>query len=254
MPSLFIWGGRGLFFALIVAQCFLLASYPAQYTNNSRWYVVAVSYVPSLVPWTLLVLFQEAKLRRLFYIWGLYVCGLVFSIAFVFEVVGDSLDKERFLGPNVLKATFCFTPLLLLLLLNTASDASEYKDVVFKLCVQMTIDLFDAVEMLDIVLDEKEHNYGIPKGFGVVMIVLACLSFLLSPWQMAENDLDEEKPRRCTAILRNIVEMVVINFAFLIVRLVIFFEYKKDESIFIAKNGIAIILSIIEIRDLRHPI
>jgi len=179
--------------------------------------------VPSLVPWIFLVLFQEAKLRRLFYIWGLYVFGLVVSIAFAFEVVGDSLDKERFLGPNVLKTALCFTPLLRLLLLNTASDASEYKDVVSKLCFQMTIDLFDAVEMLDIVLDEKEHNYGIPKGFGVVMIVLASLSFLLSPWQMAENDLDDEKPRRCTAILRNIVEMVVINFAFLIVRLVILF-------------------------------
>ena len=81
--------------------------------------------------------------------------------------------------------------------------------------------------MLDIVLDEKEHNHGIPKGFGVVMIVLACLSFLLSPWQMAENDLDDEKPRRRTAVLRNIVEMVVINFAFLIVRLVIFFNIRR---------------------------
>lgn len=148
--------------------------------------------------------------------------------------------------------TLCMTPLLLLLLLNTAKDAKECKEVVSKLSYQMAVDLFDAVEMLDIVLDEKEHNYGIPKGFGVVMIILACISFLLSPWQMAENNLREGKLRKRTAICRNIVENVLVNLVFLIVRLVIAFEYKKDESIFIAKNGIAIILAIKEIIDLRN--
>lgn len=43
--------------------------------------------------------------------------------------------------------------------------------------------------------------------------------------------------------------MVFVNFLFLIVRMVIVLKYKKDESIFIAKNGIAIILSIFEICD-----
>ena len=253
MTSLVLCGGRFLFFALIIAQCFLLASYPATYKDNSAWYAVATTYAVSVLPWACLVLFSGAKLRRLFYIWGLYVFGFVISIAIAFGTVWDSLDKKRFLGPNVLKMTLCMTPLLLLLLLNTAKDAKEYKEVVSKLSYQMAVDLFDAVEMLDIVLDEKEHNYGIPKGFGVVMIVLACISILLSPWQMAENDLEKEKlrPRR-TAKWRIIVEMVLVNLVFLIVRLVIVFEYKKDESIFIAKNGIAIILSVKEILDLRN--
>ena len=253
MASVLIWGGRALFFALIVTQCFMLASYPAQYKENPRWYAVASSYALSVIPWFCLMLFNAAKLRRLFYIWGLYIVGLVFSIAVVFAAVGDSLDKERFLGPNVLKTTLCITPLLLLLLLNTASDTKEYREVVSKLCLQMAVDLFDAVEMLDIVLDEKEHSYGIPKEFGEAMIVVACLSLVLSPWQMAENNLKEGKRKRRTAILRNFVEMIVVNFAFLVIRLVIVFKYNKDESIFIAKNAIAIILSIIDIRYLRNP-
>ena len=228
----------------------MLAAYPAVYKENSRWYAVAVSYAPSVIPWICLVLFTEAKLRRLFYVWGLYICGLVTSIGIVFGFVGDSLDKERFLGPNVLKTTLCITPLLLLLLLNTAKDGEEYKEVISKLCFYMAVDLFDSVEMLDIVLDEKEHNYGIPKEFGEAMVVVACISLLLSPCKMAEINLKKGKPRKCTAIIGNIVEMVAVNFVFLIIRLVIVFEYKKDESIFIAKNGIAIILSIIEIRDL----
>ena len=135
------------------------------------------------------------------------------------------------------------------ILLNTASDRKEHKDVVSKLCFQLAVDLFDAVEMIDIVLDEKEHNFGIPKGFGIAMIVVACLSFLLTLWPMAEND-PRIKPNRRTAIARNLVEIVMVNGVFLGMRLVIVFKYKKDESIFIAKNIIAIILSFLEIRDI----
>lgn len=250
MASFFIWGGRLAFFVLIMAQGFLLASYPANYKNDLYWYLTSLSYIPSTLWWFCLILFNQGKLRRLFYIWGLYVVGLVVSTVVVFATVGDSLDKDRFLGPNVLKMTFCITPLLLLLLLNTAKDAEDYKDVVSMFCFQMVVDLFDAVEMLDIVLDEYVHNYGIPKQFGVVMIIVACISFLLSPWKMAEHDFESGKLRRRTAKWRYIVEMAFVNSLFLVVRLVIVFKYEKDESIFVAKNGIAIILGIIQLRNL----
>ena len=249
MASFLVLGGPVLFFALLITQSLMLAAYPATYKDDSNWYAVATSQAPSVIIWLSLVLFSGAKLQRLFYVWGFYIIGLVISIAIVFGFVGDVLDNKRFLGPNVLKTVLCITPLLLLLLLNTAKDGSNYKEVLSKLCFYVTVDLFDSVEMLDIVLDEKEHNYGIPKEFGDGMIALACLSLLLSPWQMAENNLKKEKPKKRTAVLRNIFE-IVIDLVFLIVRLVIVFKYKKDESIFIAKNGIGIILSIFEIRDL----
>ena len=95
MSSLVLCVGRILFFALIITQCFLLASYPATYKDNSAWYAVAITYVFSVIPWAGLVLFSAAKLRRLFYIWALYVFGFVASIAIVFGTVGDSLDKGR---------------------------------------------------------------------------------------------------------------------------------------------------------------
>ena len=47
--------------------------------------------------------------------------------------------------------------------------------------------------MLDIVLDEKENSHGIPKGFGIAMITVACLSFLLSFVEIAENKLHEDE-------------------------------------------------------------
>ena len=122
-----------------------------------------------------------------------------------------------------------------------------------KLSYQMAIDLFDAVEMIDIVLEENEHDFGIPNEFGAFMIVLACFCLALSTWQLAENKLARGKTeiRFRAAFWRNIVEMIFVNFSFLMIRAVVFFKYGKDESIFIAKNSIAIILSVLEIRHLR---
>ena len=74
----------------------------------------------------------------------------------------------------------------------------------------MAVDLFDGIEMIDIVLEEREHDFGIPQAFSTAMIVLACLSMLVSLWQMAENKLTEEEwnIRFRSAPYRNIVQIV----------------------------------------------
>ena len=65
---------------------------------------------------------------------------------------------------------------------------------------------------------------------------------------MIEAGMDEETEKN-SIIIRNFVEIFGVNGVFLTIRVVIVFKYKKDESIFIAKNIIAIILSSLEIRD-----
>ena len=251
IDKVFLWGGRLLFLVLMLTQCLFLASYPAIYSSNLKWYLTSLSYAPSVLMWLFLFKSKKAKLYRIFWLWGMYVLGLVVSTAIVFKIVGDSLDKDRFLGPNVLKKVLCITPILLLLLLKTGEHGKSHKELVSSLCFRMILDLFDAIEIIDIVLEEKEHSYGISKEFGIAMVVLACISFLLSPWKMAEIDVEKNKLRRPTAKWRYIVEMIVENLAFLVVRLVISFKYDKDESIFIAKNGIAFVLGFMEIRDLK---
>ena len=91
----------------------------------------------------------------MFFTWGLYLVVFYIPIvAIIFAVAGDDLDKEKFLGPNALKVTLCLTPVLSLFLPNIASDLSgtdDHRQLAFRLTIQVTIDLFDAVEMLDIV-------------------------------------------------------------------------------------------------------
>ena len=226
-------------------------AYPAEYKDEPRWYALVCSYAPAIIVW----LFNKAFLRRLVFVWILYMfCGLVPNIAIVLGFVGDSLDNNRFLGPITLKSALGLTPPILLLLVNTASDSNENRETVSKLSFRMTLNRFDSVDMIDIVLDEKEHGYGISKEFGKTIIVVACLSLLLSPWQLAENNIERGRRRNLTAILSNIFEIIEVNLAFLIIRLVIVFKYNKDESIFVAKNVITIILSVKEIFDLHRPL
>ena len=254
--------GRLLFFALFLTQSGFLAAYPVTYRNRDMASLCLLC-IPALFYW-FYSLCTEASLLKMFITWGLYVAFLISSIAIIFAVAGDDLDREKFLGPNTLKVVLCLTPVLFLFLPNTASDLrgnEEYRQLAFRLTIQVTIDLFDAVEMLDIVLDESQKTtekiqnpHGIPKEFGIVMVTVACFSFLLSLLQMAENKLDKGKvkQRRHLPIIRNLVQLVFVNFLFMVIRLIVFFKYKKEESIFIAKNGIAIYMSALEIYSIRR--
>ena len=210
-------------------------------------------FMRRLLVWVGALCLRKADLRRFFIVWALYMwLGLFLNTVIIFGFVVDDIKVESPLTPQALKIVLCITPLLLLLLVNTAKDSyrSDNKELVAKLSVQMAIDLFDAVEMLDIILDEKEHKFNISKGYEIAMICVVCISFFLSPWQMAENKVSSwSKPRTRykTSLLRKVVEMFDVNAAFLVIRVLVLVNYGKDETIFIAKNGIAIILSVLEV-------
>ena len=247
-----VFVGRFVVFVLLVVQSSYFAAYPVWYTDNLRWIAVIISYFPAIFYWCH-CLTTDAGLIRMFHTWGLFVLvSLIPNIAITFAVCGADLDKESYLSPNTLKVIICFTPVIFLLLLNTAKDLSEYENyrqLASQLSLRISIDLFDGVAMFNMVLDERENPYGITKEFGIAMITVACFSFALSPLQMAENKLDYGicQLRKKLVIIRSGIQMVLVNAAFLIIRLVIFIKYGKDESIFMAKNGIAIFLSISEI-------
>lgn len=279
--------GRLAFVLLLFTQGGFLVAYSVDYDEVAVGapIVQGVLFAITAFVWLALI-FTEAKLSRLFYVWVLYVFTLVVNIGILFGTIGDKLDSNKFLGPNVLKGVLCVTPPLLLLLLHNADDldrsddavrandddAVERKDLVSKLSYQMAIDLFDVVDMIDIVLEDKRHGSAncscanttinetnptsatsslktIPESFGIVMVTVASLSLLMSLWQLFENKLsrDDTKIRFRATVLRNLVEIALVNFVFLIIRIVVYAEYHRDESIFIAKNIISIVLSILEI-------
>ena len=248
MVHIAFWLGRFAFIALAIIQCVSFAMYPAQYEHSNAWYLILILYLPTILMWSF-VMCNEGNLRWLFLVWAFYVVALVVNIGIIFGLVEDKLDSEKFFGPNILKITLCISPLLLLLLLNTATDSVKYQELVAKLSFGLTLDLFDGIEMLEVVLEENERSHGIPGGFEKAIIAFACISFLLSPLQMMENKLRrrESEVRLCVATFRISLQILVVNSTFLGLRLALFLKYGRDASIFIAKNGITIINCLLEI-------
>ena len=161
----------------------------------------------------------------------------------------NKLKKEEFFGPNVLKMTLCLSPVLLLLLLSTGTDSMSYIELTGMFSLRIALDLFDAVEMLEVILEENELSHKIPRSFEEGIIVFLCFNFLLSTLQLMEIKLDDGdwKPRKCTSVSRKTLQILFVNGVFLVLRLILFRKYGKNASIFIAKNGIIIFLSLFEI-------
>ena len=255
MTSLLVCIGRFGFFALMIVQSISLSSYPANYEHNANagFYGLILLFAPALLIW-LFIMCNEGRLPWLFVVWVLYTwVALVPLIGAIFGRIEDDIDKDAFFGPNVLKMTLCILPLLLLLLLNTAVDFTDYQELVLKLSLQIALDLFDGVEMLEVILEKNELNHGVPKSFEKVIIAFVCVSILVSPLQLVENKLTRNDGTggwdvfTCPAVLRITIQILCVNGVFLVLRLVLFFDYGRDASIFIAKNGILLILSSMEL-------
>ena len=199
------------------------------------------------------------------------------NIGIIFGLVGDKLGTKKFPSLGLLKGLLCLTPPLLLLLLHNADDldrSQERKDLVFKLSFQMAIDLFDVIDMTDIVLDDigranetqslpadviatlnKTLNETLPSFtlnttgiltselkkslailpvFGRVMIGVACFSLMLSIWQWAENKhcTNDTGIQLRTAVPRNVLEVIFVNFFFLIILEWFFFKVRPRRLCF----------------------
>lgn len=114
----------------------------------------------------------------------------------------------------------------------------------------MTLQVFDAIEMIDIVVSEKGKGSEINKVYEIGMIALACTSLLLSALQLVHS-----VHYKSTGALRNgekirlglVITAAIINFVSMIIRVVVLVEYGTNETIFIAKNIISILRSTREI-------
>ena len=182
--------GRGLFVALLITQCVLLVEYVVKYegkSGNFRWLLVLL--IPGLLAGvcSLLAVILErlpeehnGGIRWLWLVWLLYtwialtpLIGLIFGST----VIENKLDSADFLGPNVLKTTLCITPVLMLLLLKSTPNTM---DIINVLSFTVTLDLFDGIEMLEVILEEDENPHGIPKELEIAILVFVCLFFLVT--------------------------------------------------------------------------
>ena len=119
------------------------------------------------------------------------------------------------------------------------------------LSLRIALDLFDGVEMLEVILEENELSHDVLRSYEEAIIAFVCLTFLLSPLQLMEIKLNVRrgnwKLHKCTTALRTTFQILCVNGVLLGLRLGLFFGYGKDASIFIAK-----IVSLLLLASLRY--
>lgn len=249
--------GRSLYSISVIVQAFLFAQYPSIYCKNKDLNALGLLALPTLIAAIVVIRRKsEREVKWLWLVWLLYVVFLLTPmVGFIFGELRNKLDTNEFFGPNILRIIICGSPVIALLLFVSAKDARKNGDLVVQLCGGIALDLFDDIEVLEVLLPNKESSLAhLPKGLEISIIVCVCSSLLLSPLEIAENkliDYGQYKPRKKLYLCRLILQMLLVNFALLIIRMVVWLKYEHDASIFITKNFIVIVIAIINIARLR---
>lgn len=235
-----------IFFAIfLLTQGFLLVQYPVKYEDSHAFYGLLALYALALVVW-LMCLWLGILIDKLGVVWFLYTLALSVMVAVIFGktvLAEKELMKETFFGPNVLKTTLCIAPAEMLLLLKSVTDEAE---ILTELYFTATLDLFDGIEMLEVLLEDAEHLKNASKsapegikytilGFSLVFLLSSCLELC----QFKFNGTDDKRKR---TFLTNTIFQMILNAGFLVLRLVLWLKYERNAAIFISKNVISLVL------------
>ena len=256
--------GWVLTLVLYIVQGSILTTLVGIHHDKGAFVACIVLYLLVVLP--LIVFF--GRNRELFYaeedkeiwcvwaIWATYIVAYVVTVAMIFCKVAEKLTKDHDLGINALKATLCITPVLLILLLHLTICPS-YRKPVLSLSIFSALNIFDGIEMLEIVLMKHEGHLELDTVTEKFIVAFACICFLLSPLGLIRNKFEGNgvvKEREKTSMILGPVEIVGTNLPFLILRAVVWGLYKYEASVFIAKNVISLVVGLVELGILKNYI
>ena len=187
------------------------------------------------------------KRRHYSYTWFGYTGLLIVDIIVVFAphlLVADAKQNILF-GPTVFVTVLCITPFILLLFLNTAGEGgAEFHGESGWLLFTMSAQIFDAIDMIDNVLNGNRDGTPIALEVGMISLASGCL--LLAAWEFLELAHHSPGSENGAKVYRLIV-LILVNLATLIIRAVVYVDYGWRETTSIAKNIIMICTSVPEL-------
>ena len=185
--------------------------------------------------------------------WFIYIVLYMSAVALIFGLTTHKLDKSETYGPNFLKIMLCTAPALLVLVLQLAISPAYRKDVL-SLSVFAALDLFDGIEMLEIVLMQNEiDDFELDGPVEKAIIAFACISFVVTSLSLALNKLDGDSVIETrgdsdnpVALCLGFCEILLTNVPFLVLRIYVWADYGYEASIFIAKNIVSLVVGLVE--------
>jgi hypothetical protein len=245
-------------FSLYSVQGCILTILVGKHHEKGAFVACIVLYLLPLVALALFLIFlrkedvwyadDDEKVWRVWAVWVTYIVAYVVAVAMIFCTVAEKLTKDHDLGINTLKATLCITPVLLILLLQLTICPS-YRKPVLSLSIFAALNIFDGIEMLEIVFMKIEGHLDLNSATEKSIIAFACICFLLSPLGLIRNKFDGfggMKEREKTSMVLGPIEIIGTNLPFLILRAVVWGVYDYEASVFIAKNIVSLVIGLVE--------
>jgi hypothetical protein len=220
------WIGVGLYLALFVAVLIVVCkSKGYAETNDEAWWV-----------WGF---------------WFMYILLYMISVGIIFGEVAHKLKKSETYGPNFLKGILSIAPALLVLVLHLVISPS-YRRGVLSLSVIAALNIFDGIEMLEIVLMQNEReDFNLDDSVEKSIIAFACLSFVATSLGLARNKFvgnDTIEVRSDDgAVCLGLFEVIFTNVPFLALRIYVWDHCGYEASIFIAKNIVSLVVGFVEL-------
>ena len=234
-----------IFICLNVVSCIVLGHYT---------FTVGILLILSTITLHIvrMISFGEAwtlgKRHYYSYTWFVYTGLLIVDIIVVLTPYLLVVDAEKDIPfwLTIFVKVLYITPFTLLLFLNTAGEeGTEFHGESGWLFATMSAQIFDAIDMIDNVLNG--YGNGPPTGLGVGMITLAFGCLLLAAWEFLE--LAHYSPgSKNGAKVHRLIVLILVSLATLIIRAVVYVDYGWRETTPIAKNVIMICISVSELR------
>ena len=245
------------YFAIYASQAVVLTLFLTQHLNRALLGCVAVLYLPSLAYMAFFfcrvkVAEDDKAVRHIVAIWSLYIIpAFIPIVTTIFACIVGNLSSSDDLGPNLLRSMLCFTPGLLILLL-TLTVSPKHLDLILALAIPTALDLFDGIELLEIILLQEHGFYKLNDSTKISIIVFASFSFLVSPatllqYKISDGNSSGIKRREKMGIIVVFIQLILINFPFLVIRSFVWDKHGYESTVFIAKNIIAVVVGLLQI-------
>ena len=244
--------------ALYIIQACVLMKFLVKHTATNGhlyWIGVGIYLLFALIVFiTLCCTKGYAQYRdeiwNVWFLWFVYIIIYIISVGLIFGRVVHKLDKSETFGPNCLKITLCIAPALLVLVLQLVISPS-YREGFLALSVFAALDLFDGIEMLEIVLMQNEwEDFNLNDSVEKCIIVFACVSFFFTSLGLTVNKFDGfdavEEKRNPVAVGMTLLVILFTNVSFLVLRVYIWVDSGYEASIFIAKNIVSLVVGFVD--------
>ena len=240
VTQVFFFGCSGILFSILIGH-WILVGILLSLLIFSIFLLSLIGFASLSFTWII------GKRQYYSYTWFVYTFVLIINIMALvaqYLLVVDGEQDNPF-GPTVFVKVLCITPFILLLFLNTAGEGgTEFHGESEWLFATMTAHIFDAVDMIDNVLNG--YGNGTPTGLGAGLIGLASGCLLLAAWEFLERAHHSPGSKNGAKVYR-LIGLILVNLATLIIRAVVYVDHGWRETTSIAKNIIMICTSVPEL-------